>query len=329
MRVKRNPFKNFNIIEAESDTLIIFKVFIPFLQDYYLEKFEVLKISLNSLLSSLQFESKYELLIVMHGCCFEVEQYILNTSRIYGFDFLRCQSNLGVNGAMNAGYYYSNNKHKFLAFLDEDVFFKQGWLYESIKILKANSNIGLVTPVLTSSKIYLNNSYTHDWLISNKINYKTNQWQDKWDYLFSSSIGDLGNLNSCNPKKYSIKDVEFFPCHSHCAFVATKESLKVVFPFKTGQAMASISGDKDFDMNLTIDKKLNDHYFLKVSTSIPYAFHNGNTISSLTNDLIQLCNLNIKTNQKENKFVKLPKFIMKFIFWLNNKTFVAIKKYYD
>ena len=86
----------------------------------------------------------FDLLVFDNGSCPEVKQQLLDWQQQGLIDWLlTSQYNLGKTGALN--WMIGAMPNELLVYSDSDVFFRTGWLEQSLAILEAFPQAGMIT----------------------------------------------------------------------------------------------------------------------------------------------------------------------------------------
>jgi glycosyltransferase involved in cell wall biosynthesis len=323
------------------DVLCSMLIFIPDLNGYFKERFDVMKICLGSLIMHTD-KNIADILIFDQGSCEEVINYLLKLRDKGDITHLFLSSkNLGYNGAKN--YIYSICQSEYLCWADDDVFFFPDWLEKSLQIAKTYPNIGTVCGSPTSNKFLKNNTVATGLpQLNQNIKQISDRWNNKWDEIFVNSIGNVHCPSENDIPLYTLNNVEAFPVNAHFQYLITRQARKALYPFKVGFAMSSSMENFEFHMEYSFDKKMDDLGFAKLSTNGLYIEHLGGTLSERTQYLAReykIMDVNVKRNTKTNftffqylifKFMNIP-YIGKFPLQVYNFLFKIIveKKAYD
>lgn len=306
MRVGRNPFKG----ESGEGKAYIGKrvtvtmlTCIPNFSGYYRERFELLKLSLKSLIEHTPSDLA-DLMVFDNGSCDEVREYLQELLNEGKLTFLfQSNHNLGLNGALNR--IYASNQSPYLACSDDDVFYHPHWLEKALEIHENFPAIGLVTCSPTKMKFREH----HDFAQSLAKEYPEqvtaidapDKWKKEWDDIFLQSIGDQSvhtEFEEMNVPVFSAHGIECFPLSTHFQYMLSKSAIDCLYPYPVGDLMSSSYTNTDFDLRYILDKKLDDNRFAKVSTVGLFTEHLGNVWSERAELLKNQYgfDLNLKTN---------------------------------
>lgn len=144
MRLGSNPQKKDFKIEMKANHRIVMVVFIPEFTGYYTSMFEVVKLSIHSLIATLPPTSK--LTIVDNGSCKEVQEYLYDLLLNKKIDAIQLlQENIGkidaLIGAARA------TREPIVTLTDCDILFKLNWVKETITVFNSFDNVASVSPI--------------------------------------------------------------------------------------------------------------------------------------------------------------------------------------
>jgi hypothetical protein len=143
MRIGQNPSKiKGSPAYTPARVGIASLTYVPALEGYFREALEVIRVHLASIRHSL--DQDCDLLVFDNGSCAEVIDFLQEQWRLGLIDWL-CLShhNLGKNGALN--WIFAAMPNEFIAYSDSDVFYRKGWLEESLRIFDSFERAGMVS----------------------------------------------------------------------------------------------------------------------------------------------------------------------------------------
>ena len=144
MRVGNNPQKKDFRVDMKSNHRIVMVIFIPELTGYYLSMLEVVKLSIDSLIKTIPITSKITL--VDNGSCKEVQDYLNGLFTEKKIDSLQLLvENIGKIDALIGAARAS--REPIITLTDCDIFFKQDWVYETVRVFNAFENVSSVSPI--------------------------------------------------------------------------------------------------------------------------------------------------------------------------------------
>ena len=263
---------------------------IPSLDSWYRERLEILKICLASLEENTAQE--YDLYLLSNGSCEEVVDYFRQLSQEKKIDCLMIsKENVGVLGGWNL--LLNVAPGEYIAFLNDDIFFHDGWLDECLKIIDNFPDVGFVSafPIRSSYKTSTSSSSLS--LLNNPdIEITRGKWDEQWDEIIAESIGrDVNSFGASGDANdiplLTCNEVNAFPFASHFCILMKKEIVKPLLPFPwTKRAMGGQESDPDSLINV-FDKVINDKGLAKLSANGLYAEHLGNRLSTRAKFLVQ------------------------------------------
>ncbi|MDX6746068.1 glycosyltransferase family 2 protein [Polaribacter sp. PL03] len=315
MRVGVHPARGTQVETDDAYHRIVIPVYIPNLEGYFKDSFEVLKLSLKSLYTTIHQKAKIS--VVSNGSCIEVNKYLneeLNTENI---DELLIVSS-GI-GKINSIFKLINNvKEPLVTLADADVLFTTGWQDAVENVFMDYPKVGMVCPFSYSkgyreltANIFFDNFFNKNIKIS-KI--------ENTDALkhFAESIGNLNFYKDIHLKKgvtFQEKGKsKVFIGAGH--FVATFKT-DVFDPYTFQAHLKKMAhGERMF-----IDTPSVNCGLWRVSTFDNYVYHMGNTIVPMYNTILSE---NIKSIPKEKEFYFKVKRVSKFSFYVKNIFFGRI-----
>jgi glycosyltransferase involved in cell wall biosynthesis len=137
-----NPARHRKTSYIPARVTIAMLVYIPHLSGYFEHRFDVVKLSIESLLANTSIP--YDLILFDNACCDEVKDYLQGLVASGAARYLITSSeNIGKLGALRmiSGAVLGD----VLAYTDDDTFFYPGWLKAHLSILDAFPNVGMVS----------------------------------------------------------------------------------------------------------------------------------------------------------------------------------------
>ncbi|MGH7380680.1 MAG: glycosyltransferase family A protein [Candidatus Methylomirabilales bacterium] len=293
------------------DVTLAVLVYIPHLTGYFEHKFDILKISIASILK--HTDVPYDLLVFDNGSCSEVIQYLLDLRESGVVQYLiLSKTNLGVLGAYNV--IFSAAPGRYIAYSDDDILFYPGWLREELHILDTFPRVGMVSGLPTWQNF---SKYTRSTLevagVDPSITVERSKgWPRDWVEDYCESIGwDVeGFISMCKDRdivKLNRDGVSAFGTSTHCQFVTTKSAVSSILPIDPGgKTIANVA---------EFDKKLDSAEFMRLSTVRPYVQHMGNTVSMRVRLLVAQYGLNSVLPE-----VRKPTILSPAVAWLLRRT---------
>jgi hypothetical protein len=116
--------------------------FIPDMSGYFQHRFDVLRLSLGSLIANCPTGT--DLLVFDNGSCAEVVNYLRSLRDAGRINYLLLSSrNVGKIGAFQI--LFRAAPGEIIAYTDDDILYLPGWLDESLKVLDSFPNVGMVS----------------------------------------------------------------------------------------------------------------------------------------------------------------------------------------
>ena len=271
MRIGFNPHKD--KIQEASDYWhqVIIPVYIPNQQGYFKDSFAILKLCLQSLLSTVH--TKTYVSIVNNGSCDVIVDYLNSLHKDDKIQEVIHTTNVGKLNAILKG--ISGNNFPLITVSDSDVLFLNGWQESSYTVFDAFPKAGAVcpTPSSRSLRTYTANVYW-DFFFSNKIKFTSVVNPDALK-MFGFSVGNAAFYNEAQLKKYLtvLQDGEKAVVGAG-HFVATYRG-EVFNTLENRFAKYKMGGNSEGDfLDIPVVKK----GFWRLSTADNYAYHMGNVI---------------------------------------------------
>ena len=239
MRTKINPNKLLdkkkiysNIFKPKKITICLL-TYIPNNIGYYKERLNILKITLDSLLTNTN-KNLYDLIVLNNSNYAKSTSLLKNYYNQKKIDLLvNANENLGVINGMNL--LFNIAPGEIICSIQDDVFFEKNWLEESMKIIKNFPKVGYVSTIPCRSN---QNKKNLNLCKKNFKNLKNKKiiWQKDWDKLYAQSVGinekEFIKKNKLQFKTgYEIKNTIALPVSSHVVTIIKKRVLNKILPF--------------------------------------------------------------------------------------------------
>ena len=274
-RIGQNPMKWDSKIHHPSPTTITSVVFIPFLDGYWSEGLDVLKLSLESLLRNTP--RPFDLMVFDNGSCPEVQEYLLDSYNANQIQFLiLSQHNVGKVGAWN--FLFSAAPGEVIAFSDSDVLFLPGWLEASLEILEAFPEAGMITahparrgqPQFCSATLSgARNDPTVEMKSGDLI---PREHIRAYAAGYGRTVEEVESIVENEPDVIlKSSETSAFVSASHTQFLTTRKLLNRLLPFKVTMPLGP---EDDHQM----DAGVNDGGHWRLSTTKYLVHHLGNTV---------------------------------------------------
>lgn len=198
MRIGNNPRKSTATISTDFFHQVVVPIYIPDLQGYYVQSFDILKICLSTLLAT--SHSKTFITIVNNGSCDEVQSYLDHLHDNNQIHELIHTSNIGKVNAIYKG--LTGHSFPLITISDADVLFLSGWQKATYSIFDAIPQAGAIctTPLSRNIK-YLTSNVLFDCFFSKSLRF-TDVKDPVAMQQFAVSIGKDKFLRKSHLQKY-------------------------------------------------------------------------------------------------------------------------------
>jgi glycosyltransferase involved in cell wall biosynthesis len=277
-RFGMNPARNKTISYAPSRVTAAMVSYIPNLEGYFQHRLEVLRLSLESLIQSL--DQTCDIMIFNNGSCQEVVDYLETQLRSGRINYLiHSQINLGVIGAFKV--LFNAAPGEIIAYSDDDVLYYPGWLDAHLKILTTLPRVGMVSgaPVGFSSEHALTavSEFIHDPAESVEVSKipRNENWESSWAESTGRPVDE--HLLTCKNTpnlQLTYQGVDAIQGAKHFQFVTPKEVIT--------RALDDDWSGSLMDGLVSLDESVDKLGYLRLSTPSRYARHIGNALTEET-----------------------------------------------
>lgn len=271
MRKGQNPIKQLQSVAKPQRVTAAVLNHIPFLDGFYADLLQVLDTSLGSLRENAGMP--FDLLVYDNGSCAEARAYLLREFEQGRIQILiLAEHNMGKGGAWNVMLQAAPGE--IVAYADNDVLYYPGWLVESVKVLEAYPNVGMVTarPYYSKPDLY---SASVDWATQTAAAQveRGRLIEPLWVREFLLSLGRTKEEIAAELAEENVRitynDVTTFCGASHWQFVAWKKVLQEFLPIDLTKPMGQV---------LRLDQMVNERGYLRLMTDRPYVMNMSNTV---------------------------------------------------
>ena len=140
MRVGNNPHKDKETTHANYLHQIVIPVYIPNLEGYFKDSFQILQLCVNSLLETVH--NKTFITIVNNGSCIEIQNYLDDLYENHKIHEIIHTENIGKLNAILKG--ISGNNIPYVTISDSDVLFCENWQKETMKVFYSFNKAAVV-----------------------------------------------------------------------------------------------------------------------------------------------------------------------------------------
>jgi glycosyltransferase involved in cell wall biosynthesis len=272
MRVGQNPAKSIDSLPQPQPVTVAVVTYIPFLSGFYAQSLGVLKSCLNSLWENTAQPN--DLMVFDNASCPEVQDYLIDAQRQGLIQYLvLADKNVGKGGAWN--FIFQSAPGEIIAYADSDVHFAPGWLENSLRILEAYPEAGMVTarPMRTPEAYYTS---TLEWARQNpQVTLEQGvfmPWEVYREHVFSLGTSEQQArqwYQSRQDWRLTRQGVQAHVGAAHFQFTARKSVLEKFTPFEMDRPMGQVR---------SLDEQLNTAGYLRLTTPQPYVRHMGNRL---------------------------------------------------
>jgi glycosyltransferase involved in cell wall biosynthesis len=281
-RVGQNPMRWVKDVHQPEKVTVTTIVHIPYLEGYWAQSLEVLKLCLQSMRENTQIP--FDLMVFDNGSCVEVQDYLLSLRRKGDIQYLvLSEHNIGKAGAWNV--LFSAAPGEIISYTDSDVYFLPGWLEASLEVLEAFPEAGIITaqPIvgpLSPARSSTLEAAQKDPTIS--IREGNGLVPEKYVDALRKSLGETPEafehrVRGRRDVLLSRGTVSAYVSASHFQFTTFGQVLRSVLPLETTIPL----GDDD----LQLDYGLLQAGFWRLSTTEYLVHHMGNRLPDFQNEL--------------------------------------------
>lgn len=273
-----NPARNKSISYVPSRVTAAMVTYIPNLEGYFAHRLDVLKLSLESLIHSLDGER--DIMILNNGSCQEVNEYLESQLQNGRIDYvIHSQRNLGVIGAFKV--LFNAIPGEIVAYSDDDVIYYPGWLQAHLRIIETFPQVGMVSgaPVGYSSEhaLLAVSEFIKTSGVSLDVLEKPRNldWESSWAESTGRVVDDhLVDCKSTPNIHLVLKGVEAVQSAKHFQFVTPKAVIT--------KALSSDWSGSLMDGLVSLDEAVDNLGYLRLSTPTRYTRHIGNALNQTT-----------------------------------------------
>jgi glycosyltransferase involved in cell wall biosynthesis len=275
LRLGQNPAKFIEGVTRPERITVAVLTCIPSLKGFHAQALDVLKTCLDSLWQNTR--PAHDLLVFDNGSGAETVSFLLEAQQAGLIQYLiLSEKNLGKGGAWNQ--IFASAPGEILAYTDSDAEFSPGWLEDSVEILEAYPNVGMVTsrPFRTPPEFY---DATLAWAEADaEVELERGRFIPWEDFrAFDMSLGQ--NEEDIRARYESTEDIRLvyhgtpaFVGASHWQFVAHTSVLRSFVPFDMDRPMGQVRD---------LDRRMDEAGYLRLMTARPLAMNMSNTLNPI------------------------------------------------
>lgn len=166
MRVGMNPQKQFKKIDLLYTHRLIIVVFIPSLEGYYQNVFDVFKLCLESAITTIN--TKCAITIVNNASCEEVTRFLNDKLVSKAIDsVIHHNENIGKMDALIGA--AKGSREPLITMSDVDILFQHGWQNAVENIFTSMKNVGSVSPISVRKSMRYGTTSTLEKILLKKV----------------------------------------------------------------------------------------------------------------------------------------------------------------
>ena len=306
-RKGQNPLKWINDNENAKDITVITIVHIPELSGFWENSLDSLKMCLESLVKNT--EEPFDLMVWDNGSCDKVKQFLMqshNNGTIHSLYFSKY--NLRKIGALN--HLFNLAPGKYISYADSDVFFKEKWLTESLKVLNTFPEAGMVSCIPTIDKTEEFYESTFEGIQKAKditIDKGSNLIPKRYVEAHRLSIGKtefdyFEPIQNRQDIKISRGDTSAFVCAQDFQFTTKRDVIRKILPLDIN------SDDLFYDpiYSPVFESKINSLGYWRISTAQYLIHHIGNNLDNLDKELKLIDEIHDKSQNIKVSTIQKP-----------------------
>jgi len=315
MRVGHNPARFVESVAQPAEYTVAVVTCLPFLSGFYEQGLQILKRCIYSIHESRQ--TPFDLIVFDNRSCEEVRQFLSEAHQQGVIQYLvLSDKNIGKIGAWN--FMFGAAQGKYVAFADSDIYFKPGWLEESLALFEAFPNVGMVTarPFRANEKY---SSATFEWAKDQAPGvFQAGaflDWETFWEHVQSLGVSeDQAKEDYAQSKDYRLhyNGKTAYIGAGHFQFMARSDVLKRILP---------IPSTKPMRHERTLDERIDQLGLLRLLTTKAYVYHMGNRLPEGASLVVP----RHKKKSLRKRIAQLPG-VRHGLLWLYNKIF---RLYFD
>ena len=324
-RIGINPARGKRSVYRPARVTVAVLAWIPSLDGYFRHRFDVLKLTLNSLLAYTSLPR--DVMVMDNGSCPEVVDYLKDLHQQGAIDYLllsRC--NMGKIGAFQVLFHAAPGE--IVAYSDDDILFYPGWLEAHLQIIDTYPRVGMVSGIPVRDASNRARQSLMKWVSKHPEGLEHLEdypLPDAWEEDWALSTGrdpqaHLADIRDQQEWVLRYRGVMAYGSASHFQFVAPKAILQQALP-------GAWSGDLMGRM-VELDEAVDRLGYLRLSTTERYTRHIGNAISADLAEEIREMGLAVSPEisslkQKRHWLLRVPG-SGRFLRWLYDQLFVIL-----
>jgi hypothetical protein len=297
MRIGSNPQKSERKIVLTTNHRVIVVVYIPNKESFYKNSFDVFKMCLDSLVSTI--DSNCALTIVNNGSHKEVSD-LLNAYLIEKKIDTLITHNINI-GKIDASIGAARGvREKYITLTDADILFAKGWQEKTEEVFLKFPNVGSVSPIPIRTGLYYGTSSVLKQIIFRKLKFKYIPIPENFTSYnkFLESIN--WDLEIQDDKNWCVVEKNGYKANigsSHQILTIDRDILFKTTP--TNPSLTLVGGNSEYKY---VDEAIDKSGKLRLSTYNNFAFHMGNKLESWMIDVQNDNTRYVKNNEENPRF---------------------------
>jgi len=305
-RLGINPARKKQSLYKPHEVTVAMLVYIPSLEGYFQQRLEILKVSIQSLLSNTK--TAFDFLVFDNGSSENVRSYLKELNDQGRINYLILSSrNLGVGGGLKI--LTNSALGKYIAYTNDDVFYYPGWLQEHLKIMNTFPDVGMVSgaPVgiqstlANQSLISLMDQDLPELRVSRTA--RNPQWEEDWAKSTGRNNDEHQSFIKDNPHTLlDYQGAKAVGLANHYQFLAPVSVIKKALPDEwRGNLIGGV-----VELDRTVDRM----GYLRLSTKERYTRHIGNALDddfrNAASELAGTADISWKESGRKPWITKVP-----------------------
>jgi glycosyltransferase involved in cell wall biosynthesis len=276
LRTGKNPAKNGLPAYSPQRLGVALIVYIPFTEGYFENALEVFQYQVASLRATTN--EPFDLLVFDNGSCAPAVSVLKGLHDRKQIDWLVLSGhNMGKSGAWN--WIFAAMPNELVCYADSDVLFRPGWLEASSQVLEAFPQAGMVGAQPSFYDVMKGEGKAHLNMLEDS-RYIAAEYKPPVEIVDEYVLG-IGATGEVADQFYHTalptlvqqeKGVQAVLGASHMQFVIPRQVARQVVPLPATRGLLRAE-------TMSLDYKIDQLGYLHLSTTQPYVFHMGNTIS--------------------------------------------------
>ncbi|WP_136669282.1 glycosyltransferase family 2 protein [Flavobacterium sp. H122] len=273
MREGINPQKLEKKLELDKIHRIVVVVYIPELTGFYKNSFEVFKLCIDSLISTI--DKHAAVTVVNNGSCAEVYAFLNDYLHLGKIDsVIHHRTNIGkIDAQIGAA---RGVREKLITLTDSDILFKAGWQMNVEKVFHSFNGVGSVSPIPVKDGLFYGTTSVLKAVLLRKVRFKRESIPGNFDD-YNKYLNSINwDLETDKDKKWTIiysGNTKAVIGSGHQVLTVDRDILFKTVPTKP--SLTLVGGDSEFSY---VDAPIDKAGKMRLSTYNNYAFHMGNNL---------------------------------------------------